>query len=61
MKQIKQRKAKSNNLSKNVARQHATVDLNIGLTQEQVDERTLLGLTNDTEVKTSKKLCQDID
>ena len=36
------------------------IDFNVGLTAEQVNERTLKGLTNDTETKTSKSYAKII-
>ncbi len=47
----KTRTVKSKNASKHA---HKPTDLNLGLTEKQVEERTLAGLTNATEVKTSK-------
>ncbi len=49
MKQVKSKKTTSI-ISKN----KFTTNLNTGLTEEQINERTLQGLTNNTEIKTSK-------
>ena len=40
--------------NQNTVKKDFKTNLTTGLTQEQIDERTLQGLTNDTEVKTSK-------
>lgn len=56
MKQLKTSKNKvvAKNKKRTERYQHSTTDLNLGLTQEQVETRTLQGLVNISETKTSK-------
>lgn len=51
---MKQKTHKSSTHNPKVVKKGFTTNLNTGLTQEQVDERTLQGLVNKTETKTSK-------
>ncbi len=56
VKQLNKSKSTSPSKSKRGAPKYAHIapDLNVGLTESQVEERTLAGLTNSTETKTSK-------
>lgn len=56
MKKVKEvsKKAKTQSKEHTKTFQHNKIDLTVGLTEQQVNERTLAGMTNSTETKTSK-------